>query len=52
SAMMKPNLFAAQEREAKLTKLGDTLQVLERHVDFAALADAVDRGPRITADLN
>src|SRR5471032_424522 len=40
--MMKPNLFAALEREAKLTKLGDTLQVLERHVDFAALADAVD----------
>ena len=41
--MMKPNLFAAQEREAKLTKLGDALQVLERHVDFAALADAVDK---------
>jgi len=40
--MMKPNLFAAQEREAKLTKLGDALQVLERHVDFAALASAVD----------
>jgi len=40
--MMKPNLFAAQEREAKLTKLGDALQVLERHVDFAALAGAVD----------
>lgn len=40
--MMKPNLFAAQEREAKLTKLGDALQVLERHVDFAALAAAVD----------
>ena len=39
---MKPNLFAAQEREAKLTKLGDALQVLERHVDFAALASAVD----------
>jgi IS5 family transposase len=40
--MMKPNLFAAQEREAKLTKLGDALQVLERHVDFAELASAVD----------
>ncbi|MYM33713.1 IS5 family transposase [Duganella sp. FT94W] len=40
--MMKPNLFAAQEREAKLTKLGDALQVLERHVDFAALANGVD----------
>jgi IS5 family transposase len=41
--MMKPNLFAAQEREAKLTKLGDALQVLERHVDFAAMAAAVDK---------
>lgn len=39
---MKPNLFAAREREAKLTKLGDALQVLERHVDFTALAAAVD----------
>lgn len=41
--MMKPNLFAAQEREAKLSKLGDSLEVLERHVDFAALADEVDQ---------
>lgn len=41
--MMKPNLFAAQEREAKLSKLGDALQVMERHVDFAALAAAVDQ---------
>ena len=40
--MMKPNLFAAQEREAKLSKLGDALEVMERHVDFAALAAAVD----------
>ena len=36
--MMKPNLFAAQEREAKLSKLGDALQVMERHVDFTVLA--------------
>ena len=28
----------AQEREAKLSKLGDALQVMERHVDFTALA--------------
>jgi transposase, IS5 family len=41
--MMKPNLFAAQEREAKLSKLGDALQVLERHVDFAAMAASVDK---------
>jgi transposase, IS5 family len=39
--MMKPNLFAAQEREAKLTKPGDALQV-EGHVDFTALPAAVD----------
>lgn len=49
--MMKRNLFAAQEREAKLTKLDDTLQVLERHIDFAALADAVDTAaPRPAAN--
>lgn len=41
--MMKPNLFAAQEREAKLSKLGDALEVMERHVDFAALAAEVDQ---------
>jgi transposase, IS5 family len=40
--MMKPNLFAAQEREAKLTELGDSLQKLERLVDFEALTAAVD----------
>jgi hypothetical protein len=40
--MMKPSLFAAQEHEAKLSKLGDALEVMERHVDFAALAAAVD----------
>ena len=31
-----------EERDAKLTTLGVALQVLERHVDFAALAGAVD----------
>lgn len=41
--MMNPNLFAAQEREAKLSKLGDALQVIDRHVDFAALAAEVDQ---------
>jgi len=40
---MRPSLFAAQERETKLTKLGNALQVLDRHVDFAALAAEVDR---------
>ena len=41
--MMRPSLFAAQEREAKRNKLGDTLQVLDRHVDFAALSAEVDQ---------
>src|SRR5438045_5558757 len=38
--MIKNSLFADQEREAKLNKLGDALRVLEEHVDFAALAAA------------
>jgi IS5 family transposase len=40
--MIKTSLFADQEREAKLNKLGDALRVLEQHVDFAALAAEVD----------
>ena len=41
--MMRPSLFAAQERDAKRNKLGDVLEVLDRHVDFVALAAEVDR---------
>ena len=33
--MIKTSLFADQEREAKLNKLGDALQLMEQHVDFA-----------------
>jgi hypothetical protein len=40
--MIKTSLFADQEREAKLNRLGDALQVMEQHVDFAALAAEVD----------
>lgn len=40
--MIKESLFAAEEREAKLNKLGDVLQILGKHVDFAALAAAID----------
>ena len=48
--MIKQSLFAAEEREAKLNKLGDVLQRLEEHVDFAALAGEVDRAaPRPSA---
>lgn len=41
--MIKSSLFAAEEREEKLNKLGDALRVMEQHVDFAALAAEVDR---------
>lgn len=40
--MIKESLFAAEERETKLNKLGDALQILEKHVDFTALAAAID----------
>ena len=42
-AMMKESLFAAEEREAMLDKLGDVLQRLDEHVDFATLAAKIDR---------
>lgn len=41
--MIKTSLFADQEREAKLNKLGDALQVMEQYVDFSALAAEADR---------
>ena len=34
------SLFAGEERSAKRERLGDPLQVLDRHIDFAALAKA------------
>ena len=40
--MIKTSLFAEQEREAKLNKLNDALQVMEQHVDFAASVAEVD----------
>jgi IS5 family transposase len=40
--MIKESLFAEEERETKLDKLGDVLQTLEKHVDFTALASAID----------
>ena len=36
------SLFAAEERVAKRERLSDPLQVLDRAIDFAALARAVD----------
>lgn len=40
--MIKESLFAAEEREVKLDKLGGILQVLETHVDFKGLPQAID----------
>jgi IS5 family transposase len=40
--MIKASLFADLEREARRNKLGDALQVMEQHVDFAALATEID----------
>ena len=37
------SLFADQEREAKMDSLGDPLALLDKHVDFAALAAEIDR---------
>ena len=36
------SLYAGEERNAKRARLGDPLQVLDRHIDFGALAKAVD----------
>jgi len=45
---VKNSLFAASERREKLDRLGDPLLVLDRHIDFAALAADVDRvAPRL-----
>ena len=41
--MIKTSLFASQEREAKLNKLGDVLSVMNEHIDFASLAGEIDR---------
>ena len=41
--MIKTSLFALQERETKLNKLGDVLSVMNKHIDFAALAAEIDR---------
>ena len=36
-------LFADQEREAKLDSLGDPLALLNKHVNFAVMAQEIDR---------
>lgn len=45
------SLFADQELQTKLNKLGDALQVMKQRVDFAALAAEVDQdAPRRSRD--
>lgn len=39
---IKRSLFAHEERERKIDGMGDPLAVLERHIDFAAIAEEVD----------
>ncbi|PPT73290.1 hypothetical protein XthCFBP4691_20460 [Xanthomonas theicola] len=36
------SLFAGHERESKRQQMGDRLTLLSRHIDFAAIAQAVD----------
>jgi len=36
------SLFAGDDRAAKRDRMGDPLQVLDRHIDFAAIAAAID----------
>jgi hypothetical protein len=40
--MAKTSSFAAEQRQAKLNKLSETLRVMEQHIDFAALAKEID----------
>lgn len=47
---IKTDLFAGDKRRTRLDKLGDPLALLDRHIDFAALAAQVDRvAPRPTS---
>jgi hypothetical protein len=48
--MIKASLCADQKREAKLSNLGDALQVMEQHVDSAAPAAEINlAAPRLAA---
>lgn len=45
-AAIKTDLFAHEAHHQKLDELGDPLQEIERHVDFATLAARVDESVR------
>lgn len=40
--MLKPSLFAEEERGNRRVKIGDPLIGLSEHVDFVALAASID----------
>lgn len=40
---IKESLSATEERKTKLDRVGDVFRVLEKRVDFAALAAAIDQ---------
>lgn len=42
-ARIKGSRYAAEEREAQLNRLGDVLQVMEKHIDFKGLATEIDQ---------
>ena len=39
---LKFDLFAADARKRKIESLGDPLQIIARHIDFAHLAGLID----------
>src|SRR5215467_6554035 len=41
------SLFAGEDRAAKRDRIGDPLQVLDRHIDFTAIARAIDAKLRL-----
>lgn len=41
--MIKESLFASSERESKLNKHGDILQVLDKHLDFVSISISLDQ---------
>lgn len=46
--MVKPGLFVAQQGDAKRSKVGGVLQMLDRHVDGVALSAEMERTVEIT----
>ncbi|MDX8390787.1 MAG: hypothetical protein R8M38_09895 [Mariprofundaceae bacterium] len=41
--MIEESLFASSERESKLNKHGDIMQLLEEHLDFASISSSLGK---------